>query len=172
MIRKSFEELLQSRPFDEITIDEIAEAAMINRSTFYLHYADKYQLLASIQDDIISQYHKVIYDPFVDGGGDFEGNFAKAAEFAQKNLPLLRAIFNLRSESHRKTLSEMFAEVLEKKYILLHKDEENPRLQLEAKLYASASIAYIEMFLNGETISSDDFWVTFQKVAQTGKNRS
>lgn len=36
---------LSQRPFEEITVREICERAMVHRSTFYKHYADKYILL-------------------------------------------------------------------------------------------------------------------------------
>jgi AcrR family transcriptional regulator len=37
--------LLSERPFEEITVRQICERAMVHRSTFYMHYADKYALL-------------------------------------------------------------------------------------------------------------------------------
>ncbi len=36
---------LSLRPFEEITVKEICERAMVHRSTFYKHYEDKYALL-------------------------------------------------------------------------------------------------------------------------------
>src|SRR5215471_4947702 len=36
---------LSQRPFEEITVREICERAMVHRSTFYKHYTDKYALL-------------------------------------------------------------------------------------------------------------------------------
>ncbi|KRM96053.1 hypothetical protein FC19_GL001120 [Liquorilactobacillus aquaticus DSM 21051] len=43
----SFEELLEEQPFEEITVKQLVESAMIHRNTFYLHYPDKYHLLES-----------------------------------------------------------------------------------------------------------------------------
>ena len=36
---------LSEHPFEEITVWEVCERAMVHRSTFYKHYADKYALL-------------------------------------------------------------------------------------------------------------------------------
>lgn len=36
---------LAERPFEEITVKDICERAMVHRTTFYKHYADKYALL-------------------------------------------------------------------------------------------------------------------------------
>jgi AcrR family transcriptional regulator len=44
MIQKAFTELLQEKGFQAITVQDIAERAMVNRATFYDHFADKYAL--------------------------------------------------------------------------------------------------------------------------------
>lgn len=45
-------QLLKERPFEEIKVSDICEQALINRSTFYAHYSDKYDLLDSFIKDI------------------------------------------------------------------------------------------------------------------------
>lgn len=39
-------DLLESKPFPKITVNELCERSMIVRSTFYLHFQDKYELLS------------------------------------------------------------------------------------------------------------------------------
>lgn len=41
MITQAFFSLLRNKKFEKISIQEIADAAMINRATFYAHYANK-----------------------------------------------------------------------------------------------------------------------------------
>ena len=41
-------ELLQAKNFDEITVQDIARTATINRVTFYAHFQDKYALLDAL----------------------------------------------------------------------------------------------------------------------------
>lgn len=36
--------LLEKKPFDRITVNDICTDALVSRSTFYLHFEDKYQL--------------------------------------------------------------------------------------------------------------------------------
>ena len=43
-IEKAFLELLAERDFQAITVQEIADRAMVNRATFYDHFTDKYVL--------------------------------------------------------------------------------------------------------------------------------
>lgn len=39
-------DLLESKPFPKITVNELCAKSMIVRSTFYLHFQDKYELLS------------------------------------------------------------------------------------------------------------------------------
>lgn len=50
LIREAFKELLQSKGFGSLTINDIAQRATINRATFYAHYQDKYALLEEITE--------------------------------------------------------------------------------------------------------------------------
>ena len=43
----SFIELLSQKPIDEITINELCDAAGVRRATFYKHYSDKYDFLTA-----------------------------------------------------------------------------------------------------------------------------
>lgn len=41
----AFEELMKSKSFEQIKVSDICNEALVNRSTFYDHYNDKYDLL-------------------------------------------------------------------------------------------------------------------------------
>ena len=47
-IKKVLTSLLASKGFDALTVSDIASLAGINRSTFYMHYTDKYDLLQQL----------------------------------------------------------------------------------------------------------------------------
>jgi len=46
LLQDALGNLLQEKEFDQLSVADIAEAATLNRATFYDHYADKFQLLA------------------------------------------------------------------------------------------------------------------------------
>ena len=52
-LKRSLTSLLDTRPFDELTVTEICKKADISRITFYAHYDDKYQLVEDIFDDLV-----------------------------------------------------------------------------------------------------------------------
>jgi AcrR family transcriptional regulator len=49
--------LMQSKSFDEISVQDIAEAATVNRATFYDHYTDKYALLEAM---VAGGFHELL----------------------------------------------------------------------------------------------------------------
>jgi len=50
-LQEAMIELIMEKGFDAITVGDISERAMINRTTFYRHYQDKYDLVAKIFED-------------------------------------------------------------------------------------------------------------------------
>lgn len=51
MLLDSLTKLLNRKAFDDISIQEIADEATLNRATFYLHYPDKNALLQALTVD-------------------------------------------------------------------------------------------------------------------------
>lgn len=48
LLQHALEELLTKKDFDKISVQDIAEAATVNRVTFYDHYTDKFALLECV----------------------------------------------------------------------------------------------------------------------------
>jgi AcrR family transcriptional regulator len=48
LLQDALKRLLEEKEFDKITIQDIAEAATLNRATFYAHYPDKFALLEEL----------------------------------------------------------------------------------------------------------------------------
>ncbi len=61
-IYDALENLMKEKPFEEIKVLDICSKALINRSTFYAHYNDKYELLAeyinSLKDNLTLELNK------------------------------------------------------------------------------------------------------------------
>jgi len=52
LLQKALIELTVEKGFGAVTVREITERAMVNRSTFYRHYLDKYELLNEYLKDV------------------------------------------------------------------------------------------------------------------------
>lgn len=61
-IENVFLSLLMEKDFHKITIQDILDRALINRSTFYKHYTDKYQLAESLCGEILETLKSGVID--------------------------------------------------------------------------------------------------------------
>lgn len=75
-IYNAFIEMRAHKPLERITVKEICELARINKSTFYAHYVDIYDLSEKIESAIISE---VILNL-----GDIDDAINNTARFVQK----------------------------------------------------------------------------------------
>ena len=62
LIRSALLSLMKDKPFDRITITEIARRADINRGTFYAHYRNIGEVLESIQADVALEMSRIFED--------------------------------------------------------------------------------------------------------------
>ncbi|MDF2822372.1 MAG: transcriptional regulator, TetR family [Clostridiales bacterium] len=53
VLKESLINLLEKKDISQISIKEICEVADINRSTFYSHYSDQYDLLKRIENELL-----------------------------------------------------------------------------------------------------------------------
>ena len=54
-IERTFLELLAKHPFDKITVQMITKEALVNKGTFYRHYADKYDLAHQVAQNTLDR---------------------------------------------------------------------------------------------------------------------
>lgn len=68
LLREALIDLIGEKGFDAVTVENIAERAMVNRATFYRHYQDKYALVAGIFQEAADQLISELGPP----AGDIE----------------------------------------------------------------------------------------------------
>jgi AcrR family transcriptional regulator len=59
LLQGALGKLLQTKSFDEISVQDITEAATVNRATFYDHYTDKFALMEAM---IAGGFHELLYE--------------------------------------------------------------------------------------------------------------
>ena len=66
-LRAGLAKLLKEKNIREITVKELVKEVEINRSTFYLHYTDIYNMMNTIEEELMEEFRQVIADhPEVD----------------------------------------------------------------------------------------------------------
>jgi AcrR family transcriptional regulator len=59
LLQGALETLMRTKSFDEISVQDITEAATVNRATFYDHYTDKYALLDAL---VAGGFHELLHE--------------------------------------------------------------------------------------------------------------
>ena len=57
----AFLQLLEQKPLDEITVNELCDVAGVRRATFYKHYADKFDFLNAYTRALRDRFDKTIW---------------------------------------------------------------------------------------------------------------
>ena len=67
-IIEAFIRLVEEKGFEQVTVQNIADEAMINRATFYAHYKDKQDLYEKIFDFAVESFTAILdFEDFVQG---------------------------------------------------------------------------------------------------------
>ena len=64
LIRRALTDLLRKKPIQSISVKELCESAGINRSTFYTHYTDIYDLMQQMEEEMLTDFKNVL-DPLL-----------------------------------------------------------------------------------------------------------
>ena len=91
-IRSTFLRMLGTVGFQKITIRRLIEDAGINRSTFYLHYEDKYALLHALEQELLDEVDDFLtgmFRKFSENGEEIRPSLiTSAATFLQEHKDL------------------------------------------------------------------------------------
>lgn len=92
-VTKALIEMMEEMPFEDIKVKELYDRAMIRMSTFYKHFADKYELLAFIVKEVINDYNERIRQdsPADDPVAFYNKLLDYVFEFAKANQKLIRS---------------------------------------------------------------------------------
>jgi AcrR family transcriptional regulator len=88
LLQGALMQLLGSKPFDDISVQDITDAATVNRATFYDHYTDKFALLEAL---IAGGFHRMLAERSVQYDGTCPSAAAAIILAACDYLATLRA---------------------------------------------------------------------------------
>ena len=140
MIRESFVELLQEKPFEKITATDIINRSGLNRSTFYAHYPDLKGIIDEITGEVIALFRQMLTEmDFSRFLNDPVPNLKQVVAFLAENQELYRLL-------GQSNLSYVYLEQMKK--VLIQQVLESPNLPTEGLSPISVNIR-IRMLLSG-----------------------
>lgn len=93
-LKEGLARLMLKKSIKEITVKELVDEVDINRSTFYLHYTDIYQMLQQIEEDALREISEVMKNCQIDSNNT-DGAFFFIVQFfniMDSNKELCRAL--------------------------------------------------------------------------------
>lgn len=111
-ITNAFLNLLQEKPFEKITIQDIIAEALINRSTFYQHFSDKYAILESLQYKYMNELTDVVAEVFSHDRISLTQIDQIMETYFLKNRRILLVLLNIKTEhvNMAKQLRDLFTD--------------------------------------------------------------
>jgi AcrR family transcriptional regulator len=100
-LRESLKSILKEKPFRDITTRDVTEHAKVNRSTFYSHYIDIYDLLCDCISEGITVYEEA--PAFLETSEQIEAyvtRLTKAMNFYVENPQLCLTVLKDFEQSH------------------------------------------------------------------------
>lgn len=156
VILNAFIEVSQEIPFESISVQKIADAALISRYTFYMHFHDKYEVAERIQDDLYQKFIHLIQKeiPAIDAtksaAPDYQQTLDVAIfEFYRKHAAQTQSIINIHTETI--DFSGRLKTFLAQNYKSRFPNHEN--LDLEAMLYANMTMTLAEYYISNANSS-------------------
>ncbi|NOU82755.1 TetR family transcriptional regulator [Paenibacillus sp. LMG 31459] len=146
----AFLELLQKKPFEKIIVKDILEEAMVNRSTFYMHFKDKYEIAEQLQAYYVDEL-KIM---FVDILGKQPVHFSEindlSSAYFMKNRKALKSLMKIRTEQI--DIISALKKFIQEEYLA---SSHGPHAKMEANMCANIAVGFMTHYIENENISTD-----------------
>ncbi len=159
LLEKALLEATIEKGFAQVSVRDITERAMVNRSTFYRHYLDKHDLLSHYMEELYAQV------PPQEGGsapGDAPGQDPKQPplwlvgilKHVQRNTEFYRVMLGKKgdpafcAEGFRQFIEKQFREILPADGVVA--DPTRPPIDLSVSYISHAAIGVIMWWLEDQ----------------------
>lgn len=165
----TFLQMLNEKPFDEITVNELCERALVRRATFYKHFADKY--------DFFSFFIRKTRDSFIQTLAPYEKDaipysyyiylFQMCLQFLNSHERLVSHVID---SSVFSSLLDIFSEEIYKDILLSLREEEKSGtvflipIEMIALFYSGGNIQMIRMWITSPSRPSEEEMTAYLKT--------
>ncbi len=155
-IINAFLSLAASKAFEKITVSDIIETAMINRSTFYQHFPDKYAILERLQQTYVAELTNIVHTVQLQNHRNLRQIDGIFEAYFLKNRQTLRCLLHIRTEhvDIAKQLRTLFADYFLKSYDTLS--------ELEAHLMSGLWLDFFLYWLEHDMASENYSTLLFE----------
>jgi AcrR family transcriptional regulator len=95
LLKNALVQLMQENHISKISVRALCETAGINRSTFYLHYTDPYDLLASVEKEVLDNLNQHLnLQSIVDKQTLSSQVMTRVLDYVKENVDLFKALLS------------------------------------------------------------------------------
>ncbi len=171
-IRRAFVQMLSRKELDCITVTDIAEAADINRKTFYNYYSGVADVLAEIEDELVTAFQADLQD--YDFGQEVEDvrlAFGRLWDLIAGDQEFYHRLFHQGKDFH---LVEKLTEMLRERSLecyLAHGGADPQVVEIAVDFVVSGVMAVQKhWFLSGQRMPLDQLCRITVEIAKHGVN--
>jgi AcrR family transcriptional regulator len=155
-IKETFIQLVNEKSFNSITVQDILDRALINRSTFYKHYTDKYNLAETIAQNFLDEYRNLANFSLLNKA-DFRELLAdkdKMLVNLYANRLTILGLWKIHTENIH-VYDDMHT-ILRQRYLELTETnvKENSDIEYESYICASILLSTLKFVLEGQRVYS------------------
>ena len=154
VLQNSLFELLEKKPITKITIKELCENADINRTAFYSHYTDQYDLLSKIENETLTWARESVAN--ITDKNDKSKNIIIIEEIFQYIVDNSKNMKLLMSERGDINFQKQIFTIIYQQCGIYFSSDDNPNLRSEYFIFVvNGSIGLLQHWLkNGMTKSA------------------
>lgn len=95
LLKNALVELMQKNHISKISVRALCETAGINRSTFYLHYSDPYDLLAQVEQEVLDNLNRYLNHKSISDTKPMSTHvLSNFLDYVKKNVDLFKALLS------------------------------------------------------------------------------
>lgn len=95
LLKNALVQLMQEQHISKISVRALCEIAGINRSTFYMHYTDPYDLLNKVEQEVLDNLKRYLYkEDFINNRTISVQILTKILYYGKDNSALFKALLN------------------------------------------------------------------------------
>ena len=155
LIQNTLTQLMREKDIQSITIKELCDIANINRSTFYSHYEDIYNLYNEIESKVLNEIEAIINESAKE---NYKNLYVTLTDEVSKNLNVLKILF---SDKGKSSFQNKLCQMIERVYLdiwifEMHKTTIPAEVRYLTAYHAQGCVAIIKLWINSNLSDSSE----------------
>lgn len=167
MMRDALMELMDEKPFSEITAKDVTARADLNRATFYLHYTNVFALLDEMENEVVEKFAQMLDKAEIRQGEAWEYPLiGHICDYIVENPKLCRCLL-LQSRSDRlgRKLTEIMKQKSRKVRQAQGRSPESPEAEYIHQFIAYGAMGMVRQWLEeGMALSREEMMALSERL--------